>query len=280
MNYQTALMIGEKKLNEKNTKNSRLDSEILLSSTLRIQREEMMLTLNNYISKKELNYFIKLINRRRQKEPVAYIVGYKEFWKNKFKVNNSVLIPRPETEHLVEEALKFIPKYRSINILDIGTGSGCIILSILNERKKSYGVALDISKKALKLAKFNAKIQQIKNRIKFVNSDIDKFCLGKYDIILSNPPYIKNSDIRYLEKDINFYEPKIALRGGFDGYSVINNIIDKSKVLMKKKGKLFLEVGYNQSEHVSRRLIKKGFYINKIVKDLSKNNRCIVSTKI
>ncbi len=280
MNYQTALMIGEKKLNEKNTKNSRLDSEILLSSTLRVQREEMMLRLNNYIGKKELNYFIKLINRRREKEPVAYIVGYKEFWKNKFKVNNSVLIPRPETEHLVEEALKFIPKYRSINILDIGTGSGCIILSILNERKKSYGVALDISKKALKLAKFNAKIQQIKNRIKFVNSDIDKFCLGKYDIILSNPPYIKNSDIRYLEKDINFYEPKIALRGGFDGYSVINNIIDKSKVLMKKKGKLFLEVGYNQSEHVSRRLIKKGFYINKIVKDLSKNNRCIVSTKI
>ena len=280
MNYQTALMMGKKKLNEKNTKNSRLDSEILLSSTLRIQREEMMLTLNNYISKKELNYFIKLINRRREKEPVAYIVGYKEFWKNKFKVNNSVLIPRPETEHLVEEALKFIPKYRSINILDIGTGSGCIILSILNERKKSYGVALDISKKALKLAKFNAKIQQIKNRIKFVNSDIDKFCLGKYDVILSNPPYIKNSDIRYLEKDINFYEPKIALRGGFDGYSVINNIIDKSKVLMKKKGKLFLEVGYNQSEHVSRRLIKKGFYINKIVKDLSKNNRCIVSTKI
>jgi len=279
MNYQTALMIGEKKLNEKNTKNSRLDSEILLSSTLRIQREEMMLTLNNYIGKKELNLFIKLINRRRAKEPVAYIVGYKEFWKNKFKVNNSVLIPRPETEHLVEEALKFIPKYRSINILDIGTGSGCIILSILNERKKSYGVALDISKKALKLAKFNAKIQQIKNRIKFVNSDIDKFCLGKYDIILSNPPYIKNSDIRYLEKDINFYEPKIALRGGFDGYSIINNIIDKSKVLMKKKGKLFLEVGYNQSEHVSRRLIKKGFYIDKIVKDLSKNNRCIVSIK-
>ena len=271
---------ASKILKNNNIQSHDLDAQLILSNIMKVKREYLITNNKLAIPEKVMEKYDLAIKRRIKKEPVAYIVGYKEFWKNKFKVNNSVLIPRPETEHLVEEALKFIPKYRSINILDIGTGSGCIILSILNERKKSYGVALDISKKALKLAKFNAKIQQIKNRIKFVNSDIDKFCLGKYDIILSNPPYIKNSDIRYLEKDINFYEPKIALRGGFDGYSVINNIIDKSKVLMKKKGKLFLEVGYNQSEHVSRRLIKKGFYINKIVKDLSKNNRCIVSTKI
>jgi len=125
------------------------------------------------------------------KEPIAYIIGYKEFWKKKFKVNTNVLIPRPDTEHLVEEALKLIPNNSSLNILDIGTGTGCIILSILCERNKCYGVALDISKKALNIAKYNAKIQQIKNRIKFVNSDIDKFKLGTYDIILSNPPYIK-----------------------------------------------------------------------------------------
>ena len=279
MNYYKVLLEAEKSLKDAFIKSSRLDSEILLSNSLKITREYILVNLKRKISKKNFNYYKKLIERRKKNEPIAYIVGYKEFWKRKFKVNNNVLVPRPDTEHLVEESLKFIPKDRSLNILDIGTGSGCIILSILNERKKCYGVALDISKKALNVAKFNAKIQQIKNRIKFVNSDIDKFCLGKYDIILSNPPYIKNSDIRYLEKDINFYEPKIALRGGFDGYSVINNIIDKSKVLMKKKGKLFLEVGYNQSEHVSRRLIKKGFYINKIVKDLSKNNRCIVSIK-
>ena len=280
MNYYKVLLEAEKSLKDAFIKSSRLDSEILLSNSLKIPRENILVNLNRKISKKNFNYYKKLIERRKKNEPIAYIVGYKEFWKRKFKVNNNVLVPRPDTEHLVEESLKFIPKHRSLNILDIGTGSGCIILSILNERKKCYGVALDISKKALNVAKFNAKMQQIKNRIKFVNSDIDKFCFGKYDVILSNPPYIKNFDIKYLDKDIGFFEPKVALRGGFDGYSTIRNVIDKSKILMKKRGKLFLEIGNNQTKHVLQLLKTKGFYINKIVKNLSKNNRCIVSTKI
>jgi len=280
MNYYRVLLEAEKNLKGVFIKSPRLDSEILLSSSLKISRENILINLNRKISKKNLNYFKKLIERRKKKEPIAYIVGYKEFWKRKFKVNNDVLVPRPDTEYLVEESLKFIPKNCSLNILDIGTGSGCIILSILNERKKCYGVALDISKKALNVAKFNAKMQQIKNRIKFVNSDIDKFCFGKYDVILSNPPYIKNFDIKYLDKDISFFEPKVALKGGFDGYSTIRTVIDKSKILMKKKGKLFLEIGNNQTKNVLQLLKTKGFYINKIVKNLSKNNRCIVSTKI
>ena len=280
MNYYRVLLEAEKNLKGVFIKSPRLDSEILLSNSLKISRENILVNLNSKISKKNLNYFKKLIERRKKNEPIAYIVGYKEFWKRKFKVNNDVLVPRPDTEYLVEESLKFIPKNCSLNILDIGTGSGCIILSILNERKKCYGVALDISKKALNVAKFNAKIQQIKNRIKFVNSDIDKFCFGKYDVILSNPPYIKNIDIKYLDKDISFFEPKVALRGGVDGYSTIRTVIEKSKILMKKKGKLFLEIGNNQTKYVSQLLKTKGFYINKIVKNLSRNNRCIVSTKI
>ena len=279
MNYYRVLLEAEKNLKGIFIKNPRLDSEILLSSSLKISRENILVNLNKKISRKNLNYFKKLIERRKKNEPIAYIVGYKEFWKRKFRVNNDVLVPRPDTEYLVEESLKLIPKNCSLNILDIGTGSGCIILSILNERKKCYGVALDISKKALNVAKFNAKMQQIKNRIKFVNSDIDKFNSGKYDVILSNPPYIKNSDIKYLDKDICFFEPKVALKGGFDGYSTIRTIIDKSKILMKKKGKLFLEIGNNQAKYVLQLLKTKGFYINKIVKNLSKNNRCIVSTK-
>ena len=280
MNYYRVLLEAEKNLKGIFIKNPRLDSEILLSSSLKISRENILVNLNKKISRKNLNYFKKLIERRKKNEPIAYIVGYKEFWKRKFRVNNDVLVPRPDTEYLVEESLKLIPKNCSLNILDIGTGAGCIILSILNERKKCYGVALDISKKALNVAKFNAKMQQIKNRIKFVNSDIDKFNSGKYDVILSNPPYIKNSDIKYLDKDICFFEPKVALKGGFDGYSTIRTVIDKSKILMKKKGKLFLEIGNNQTKNVLQLLKTKGFYINKIVKNLSKNNRCIVSTKI
>ena len=279
MNYYRVLLEAEKNLKSIFIKNPRLDSEILLSRSLKISRENILVNLNRKISKKNFNYFKKLIERRKKNEPIAYIVGYKEFWKRKFKVNNDVLIPRPDTEFMVEESLRLIPKNSSLNILDIGTGSGCIILSILKERKKCYGVALDISKKALNVAKFNAKMQQIKNRIKFVNSDIDKFNSGKYDLILSNPPYIKNSDIRYLDKDICFFEPKVALKGGFDGYSTIRTVIDKSKILMKKKGKLFLEIGNNQAKYVLQLLKTKGFYINKIVKNLSKNNRCIVSTK-
>ena len=280
MNYQTVLSEATRILKGKLIKNPKLDSEILLSNTLNIEREKLLIKLNQEINNEDLKNFNNLIKRTKKKEPIAYIIGYKEFWKKKFKVNNNVLIPRPDTEHIVEEVLKFIPNNLSMNILDIGTGSGCIILSILCERNKCYGVALDISKKALNVAKYNAKIQHIKNRIKFVNSDIDKFKLGTYDVIVSNPPYIKNYEIDYLEEDIKFFEPKIALNGGIDGYSKIKSIINRCTILIKKNGKLFLEVGNDQMNQTTRILNNKGFIINKIVKDLAKNNRCIISTKI
>ena len=280
MNYQTVLLNATNILRKQSIENPKLDCEILLSKTLKIEREKLLINLNQTIHEKELSYFNNLINRRKRKEPIAYIVGYKEFWKKNFKVNKNVLIPRPDTEHLVEEALKYIPKTRSLNILDVGTGSGCIILSIIDERRKCYGVALDISRKALKIAKYNAKMQHIRNRIKFINSDIDKFYLGKYDIILSNPPYIKKVELNCLDEDIKFYEPRIALSGGVDGYSKIKAVINKSSTLIKRKGKLFLEIGNGQTKYTTRFLRNKGFYINKVVKDFAKNNRCIISTKI
>ena len=280
MIYQTVLSKATKILKNQLIRNPKLDCEILLSNALKIEREKLLINLNQEINEKDLNNFNNLIDRRKRKEPIAYIVGYKEFWKKKFKVNTNVLIPRPDTEHLVEEALKLIPNNSSLNILDIGTGSGCIILSVLSERNKCYGVALDISKKALNIAKYNAKIQQIKNRIKFINSDIDKFKWGTYDLILSNPPYIKNYKINYLDDDIRFFEPKIALSGGIGGYSKIKTIINRSTILIKKKGKLFLEVGNDQMNQTTRLLKNRGFFINKIVKDLARNNRCIISTKI
>ena len=280
MNYEQVLTNATKILKNTSIVSSKLDCELLLSNVLKIKRENMLVDLNKEINHQDFINFNKLINRRKKNEPVAYIVGYKEFWNKQYKVNSDVLIPRPDTEILVEEVIKSIQINSSLNILDIGTGTGCVLLSVLSERKKCYGIGLDISKKAINIAKHNAKIQQIKNRIKFINSSIDKFYVGKYDLIISNPPYIKTGDIKNLDKGVSFYEPEVALNGGRDGYSKIREVVYKSSVLIKKKGKLFLEIGYNQKNEVIRILNCNKFYINKIVKDLGKNNRCIISTKI
>tara|TARA_B100001996_G_C18610823_1_gene573624 strand:- start:340 stop:1182 length:843 start_codon:yes stop_codon:yes gene_type:complete len=280
MNYSKILSNATDILKKEFISNPSLDSELILSNILKINRDKLLLNLDKKIRNCEIIKFKNLIERRKKKEPIAYILGHKNFWKSNFKVNKDVLIPRPETEHIVEEALKILPNNASCNILDIGTGSGCIIISVLLERKKSYGVAVDISKKALNIARFNAKMQHIQNRIKFVNSNIDKFYIGKYDLIISNPPYIINYKISYLDEDVKLYEPNVALNGGLDGYSEIKNVVKKSAELIKNKGKLIIEISDNQINFTKEILKKNGFYINKAVKDLAKKNRCIVSTKI
>ena len=280
MKYQEALFQGSKILKFNNIRSFNLDSEILLSSSLQLDRSQLILNLDKKIKNKEKEIFFNYIERRKKSEPIAYITGYKEFWKNKFKVDKNVLIPRPDTETIVEQVLNDLNINSAKKILDIGTGSGCILLSILRERKKCTGVGVDISKNAIKLAKYNAKIQHIKNRIRFLNSDIDNFYGDKYDLIISNPPYVKLHKINSLDKDIKNFEPKVALNGGVDGYTKIRLTIKKSSTLIKKRGKLFLEVGFDQTRETLKLLKLKGFYTNKVVKDLTNANRCLVSTKI
>ena len=204
----------------------------------------------------------------------------RDVWKNNFRVSNSVLIPRPETEQIIEEVLKLTNFDTSKNFLDIGTGSGCIILSILKERPKCLGTALDISKKALKVALFNAKMHHLLNKIKFVNIDIDKFNHNKYDFIISNPPYINDINLKRLDKDVRLYEPLIALKAGIDGLSAVKKIILKSKKLLKNNGKLIIEIGNKQITDVIKLLNKNSFYINKVCKDIQSYPRVIVATKI
>jgi len=280
MKYQKALLQGSKILKFNNIRSFNLDSEILLSSSLQLDRSQLILNLNKKIKNKEKELFFNYIDRRKKSEPIAYITGYKEFWKNKFKVDKNVLIPRPDTEVIVEQVLDYLNINSSKRILDIGTGSGCILLSILREKKKCIGVGVDISKNAIKLAKHNAKIQHIKNRIRFLNSDIDNFYGDKYDLIISNPPYVKLHKINSLDRDIRRFEPKVALDGGIDGYTKIRLTIKKSSTLIKKRGKLFLEVGFDQTRETLKLLKLNGFYTNKVVKDLANINRCLVSTKI
>ena len=280
MDYKTILSQSSNLLKNLSIKNAKLDSELLLSSSLKISRENLLLNLNKKIKLKENKKFKLLLDKRLKKAPVAYILGYKDFWKSKFFVNNSVLIPRPETELIVEEALNYLPKFKYKKILDIGTGSGCILLSILLERPKSIGVGIDISKNAIKIAQINAKLQQLHNRIKFFNTDVDKYNWGKYDLIVSNPPYIEKIKISRLEEDIKNFEPKLALDGGYNGYLILEKVINKSVSLLKRNGNLILEIGYDQVGFVSRLLEKYGFYIKKISKDLSKKDRCIVAQNI
>jgi len=280
MNIQEAINGAVNILKESNIKTPHLDSELILSKVIKQDRKYILLNLREHLNKKNLKDFKKLIFRRTKGEPIAYLTNYKEFWKNRFYVNKDVLIPRPDTEILVEQILKIYDKTRKIKFLDIGTGSGCLLLSILKERANFSGTGVDISKKALKVASFNAKLQHLVNRVKFYNSDIDKFFLGKYDLILSNPPYIKKLDLKYLVRDVALYEPSLSLNGGKDGLSEITKVINKASNLIKKNGKLILEIGCFQRNEVVKKLKNKSFYINKIVKDYGKNDRCIISTKI
>jgi len=280
MNIQETINKAAKVLKKNNIKTAHLDSELLLSKVLQKDRRYILLNSKEMLSKKILFNFANLIHRRKKGEPVAYLTNFKEFWKQKYFINKNVLIPRPDTEVLVEETLAMYDKKKRLKILDIGTGSGCLLLSILKERKNFFGIGIDISKKALNVAYFNAKLQHLSNRVKFYNSDIDKFFIGKYDLILSNPPYIKNFDLKYLDRDVADYEPKVALNGGSDGLSKVTKVINKASYLIKKNGKLILEIGCHQRNEIVKKLKNRRFYINKIIKDYGKKDRCIISTKI
>ena len=277
MNLIEVLNLGYKILKQKNIASYKIDAEILLGDILKISKEKMMLNLEKKIHNENLNKYIYLINRRKKNEPVAYLLNRKEFWKNEFYVNKDVLIPRPETEHLVEAALKFTNKREKKKILEIGVGSGCILVSILKERPLCSAVGIDCSKKAVKIAQINANLHQINNRIKIIKSDVDNFKSYKYDLIISNPPYIDKHNLKYL--GVSKYEPKVAFDGGINGTEMLMKVIKKSSFLLKNNGKLIIEIGVNQKYKLVNFLKKNNFFINKVVKDLTKRDRCIVSTK-
>ena len=280
MNYIQILKKGENFLKKNKIKNPYLDTELILSKVIKRKREEILLNSKNELKNIEIIKFENYLFRRYQKEPMAYILGYKHFWKSKFLTNNSVLIPRPDTEIIIEETLKVIPNNCSKKILDIGTGSGCIVISLLKERPSCMATAIDISKKAINVAKTNAKLHQLENKINFINIDIDKYKSNNYDLIISNPPYINNIELKRLDDDIKLHEPILALSGGSDGLRDLKKVIIKSKKLLKINGKLILEIGHRQKNQCVKILKKNGYYINNITKDISGKDRCVVSTKL
>ena len=280
MNIENILNEGVNILQKSKISNPQLDSEILLSSSIKRDKKHIILNPKEHLSSEQLQKFKSLIERRKKGEPIAYLINKKDFWKDEFFVNKDVLIPRPDTELIIEQVLKIFSKDRQLQVLDIGTGSGCILLSILKERPNFYGTGMDISKKSINVSKFNAKQLNLTNRVKFFHSSVDNFKIGKYDVIVSNPPYIELLNLKYLEKDVVNFEPKLALNGGLDGFSKIRKVISKTRALIKKNGKFILEIGFNQKNKVKKILKEEGFYINKSIKDYGNNDRCIISTKI
>ena len=280
MNIENALNIANNILKDNCNNSYQLDSELLMSKIFEKDRKFIILNSNKKLSEEKLGQFNCLINKRLKGEPIAYLLKKKDFWKYEFYVDKGILIPRPDSEVVVDQILKLTNNKDNLRILDIGVGSGCLLLSVLKERKKFHGVGVDISKKCIDISNINASKLKISNRVKFFKSDVDNFNFGKYDLIVSNPPYIKMLDFNNLKKDVINFEPKLALYGGLDGTSEIRKVIKKSSELIKKNGKFILEIAYDQKNKVIKLLRDKGFYINNVLKDLADNDRCIVSTKV
>ena len=268
------IKIGSNLLREKKIPTHILDSEILLSQTVNKKREEILVNLDKEISEKNIKVFKKYLKRRSKNEPVAYILEEKEFWSKKFLVNKDTLIPRPETELLIDELLKMYQK-KKISILDIGTGSGCILISLLINLKESFGMGIDISKNAILVAKKNALLHKLSCKARFFNKSFNTVFDKKFDLIVSNPPYIERKDIKNLTEDIKRYEPRMALDGGKDGLDLIKKVIYKSKKILKVNVMLALEIGNEQFKKVSKILFDNNFRIKQVTRDYKNNVRCI-----
>ncbi len=267
---------GSQLLKSKKITSHKIDSEILLSKVLKKRREEIILSLDKKITPEQILNFKRLIKRRCLREPIAYITKEKEFWSKIFEVNRNTLIPRPETELMVEKLIKIF-KNKPISILDVGTGSGCIIISLLSELKNSTGLGLDVSSKSIFIAKKNADKHLKTKNLKLLKRSFASLFNKKFDLIVSNPPYIMSKDLKNLDDDIKKFEPKLALDGGNDGLDVVKKVIYKAKEILKINGTLALEIGNGQYKKVSKILLGNKFIIREKVKDYNDNIRCLIT---
>jgi release factor glutamine methyltransferase len=277
-----AIAFAEQELKRSNNLNSRLDSEILVSHLINVPRESIYSKLKENLPLNKTDELQKLVSRRVKKEPIAYILNKKEFWSTNFYVDRSVLIPRPETEVLIDLILsKISNKNNYLNILDIGTGSGCILISLLKELAKAKGLGVDRSSKAIAIAKKNSISQQVNNRALFKNINLEEIKFDKkFDLIVSNPPYLPDVSLKNLNSDIKLYEPKIALQGGVQGVDFLYKIIGLASKILKINGLLALEIGDNQFQILAKYLKKNRFKI--LDKYILINNqvRCLLATKL
>lgn len=271
MTYREALNLGEKVLSLANIEDRRNDAWLLLSMVCKMDRSFYYLHMEEDLPEEQLREYEIALKKRAEHVPLQYIVGETEFMGLKFKVNSNVLIPRQDTETLVEEALKVVKP--GMRILDLCTGSGCIIISILHNVTDVEGYAIDISKQALNVAKENAKLNDVS--VMFERSDLFDNVTGTFDIIVSNPPYIRTEEIVKLMPEVQTFEPMEALDGKEDGLYFYREIVAKCKDYLNPDGRILFEIGYDQGEDVSALLREAGFKDVRVIKDLAQNDRVV-----
>jgi release factor glutamine methyltransferase len=269
--------------------NPRLNAELLLARSLNVSREGLYMSLHDLLEEKEREALEKMVQRRISGEPLQYILGQQEFWSIDLKVDSRVLIPRPETELLIEQSLPVLSELslkRDPSVLEIGTGSGAIAIALAKEVKNIFLIATDISSDALIVAKENARSAGVLDRIKFVTGDLFRpFHPMKgratFDLILSNPPYIVRRKINTLAEEVKDYEPRVALDGGEDGLAFYRGIIPEASFYLREGGWLFLEVALGQSGDVSEIIKGEGHFLEpQRIPDLSGIGRVVKAQKI
>ncbi len=270
---------SSKELEQNGILTSKLDVKILLSYLLNIDSKELIMYFNQHIEQKFINSFNQLLKRRLNREPIANIVNKKSFWSYDFFVNENVLTPRNDSEILIEAVLSnYNNMQEGLKILDLGTGSGCLILSLLKMYKNASGLAVDISEKALKVARQNAENLKI-NNIKFLKNNWNDNIEEKFDIIISNPPYIPTKEIKELEPEVNKFNPLLALDGGEDGLNCYRYLAKSLEKNLKENTKIFLEIGKNQEKDIEKIFNENGYELLKMYKDLAEINRILCFKK-
>lgn len=273
-----SIRLSTEYLASRGVESPRLNAELLLSEILQCKRLQLYLLFDRPLDKPEVDRYREFISRRGKREPLQYIIGHVEFFGLPIKVDSSVLIPRPETELLIEVMLKQIESTEKINILDIGTGSGNISIALLKNLSNASVTSIDIDENALRLAMENALANIVDERLVLKKLDFlkdDVSILGKFDVIVSNPPYISTDGFEELEPELKDYEPRHALTDEQDGFNFYNNIIQKSNTILSRGGKLFLELGIHQSKRVKSLMLEKSFKNINLVKDYSDIDRII-----
>ncbi len=278
MKIKEALQKGAETLKEAGVETPITDSQLLLSHILKIPRWKLITEREEELKKEEEKKYFELLKKRAEGFPVAYLTKKKEFFGLEFYVEEGVLIPRPETEILVEEVLKRIPEDKEKIGLEIGVGSGAIIVSLLKNRKKLKMYGVDISEKALEITKKNAKIHNVEDRLFLIKSNLfENLPEIKFDFIVSNPPYISEEEYMELQKEVK-KEPKNALVAGKKGIEIYDKIVQQGVKFLKEDGFFAFEIGYNQGQYVSELLRKYGFK-TKIIKDLQNLDRVVIGER-